>query len=295
MDATFESKFDCTTSCQSKSCSKTIFQKIAQSETYEDLLNVLNNLCQNPKTKLDHHNRNLLDICCSVGNLEFISELLSPESSIENSPNQINIYNKDLESGYTCFHRCIYYGRISCLIEIFKILNKHEPFLNSKNVLDNENFTPFELLLTMYQEILVKIMENDPKYGKSKRYVPDRWLRAKLIENSKNRHFKNYVISRQKTSKDSPSLSIKMWGTKNENDNILDAKFSNHFQKASLGKYHTVLGKINPKTGHINEIYTIGVGSRRLGTGTGVFWVIFFGDVFICFYHQQKHKNILLI
>ena len=177
-----EISFDCTKKCTSKSCATKIFQKIAESESYEDLLSAINKICLNSRTKTDQLSRTILDIACSVGNLEILPELLDKNKNDEKNNNyesngQIcDIYNKDLESGYTCLHRCIYYGRISCLIELVRILqtcNKFnvgknlENILNHKKIMDNEGLTPLELLFYLLDnqvgshEILLKTELNE--------------------------------------------------------------------------------------------------------------------------------------
>ena len=230
--------FDCTKKCTSKSCATKIFQKIAESESYEDLLSAINKICLNSRTKTDQLNRTILDIACSVGNLEILPELLDKNRNDENNNNNesngqiCDIYNKDLESGYTCLHRCIYYGRISCLIELVRILqtcNKFnvgknlENILNHKKIMDNEGLTPLELLFY-------------------------------LLDNQVGSH---EILLKTKL---------------NEQVRIPDFNLLSDFSEFSLAVSHTVLGKKitsnNGNNGDISEIFTLGTGHRRLGTNT---------------------------
>ena len=63
------------------------------------------------------------------------------------------MHNRDVESGYTCLHRSVFYGRITALLMILRGMKEstggkgaNNSFQILNKTRDNEGLTPIDLL-----------------------------------------------------------------------------------------------------------------------------------------------------
>lgn len=287
--------YECTKKCRSKSCGKLIWQKIAEATNQAELVSAIKNYCLNPLQKRDNYDRSILDICVSMGNNDILHDIFelvglvcklnideagpsnlnnnvnvnSSATTTVTTPDEINLskinkllYNSDLENGYSPFHLCLHYGKISTLVELLKILY-FKPgiyFLNNKNLKDHEKFTVSDLLLTYFYEMNLK-MERSVDYW-SKR------IRDKHTLALSSACFGSDL-------EPTTSTKIKFFGNYPDIYNINEisnqSKFYKFFNNFTASPNHIVLYQQTGK--YITNIATLGTGIKRLGTGKGLGWV----------------------
>ncbi|XP_018425075.1 PREDICTED: inhibitor of Bruton tyrosine kinase [Nanorana parkeri] len=121
---------ECTTRCRSLQHALDVISVVTRGSE-QQIKAFLSSYCCNATTLKDDYGRNALHIAASCGKKEVLDWLASKG---------VDLSVKDKESGWTAFHRSIFYGHIHCAFSLLKLgSNLH--------VQDKDGFSPLDLVM----------------------------------------------------------------------------------------------------------------------------------------------------